>query len=41
MQKVAIIQGMNLIVGKRIDAIFTFFTLSTLLVEKAGSLLGE
>ena len=32
---------MNLITGKRIDIMSTFFTLSTLLVEKVGSLLGE
>jgi hypothetical protein len=32
---------MYLIIGKRIDIMFTFFTLSTLLVEKVGSLLGE
>jgi hypothetical protein len=32
---------MNLIIGKRIDIMFTFFTLRTLLVEKVGSFLGE
>jgi len=32
---------MNIIIGKRIDIMFTFFTLRTLLVEKVGSFLAE
>jgi hypothetical protein len=32
---------MNIIIGKRIDIMFTFFTLITLLVEKVGSFLAE